>query len=146
MSCLNEKFLNQINENHQVKIQPSETRLSTANQMPIQIKSTVSVPIQIGPKNNEHTFCVLTQAVPDCLLGLDFLETNKCDALFPETKLKIDGNTLIPLYRKLFSFEEKQIYRVLALEKVSLPPQYVMIVPARIPGWKVPTNNKSHIV
>ena len=76
VSCLSEKLLNQINENHQAKIQPSTTRLSSAkNQMPIQIKGTVSVPIIIGPKTYEHTFYVLIEAASDCLLGLDFLET-----------------------------------------------------------------------
>ena len=138
VSCLIEKLSNQINENHQVQIQPSTTRLSSANQMPIQIKGTVSVPIKIGPKTYEHTFYVLTEAASDCLLGLDFLETTNCDALFSEGKLKIDRNTLVPLYRKQFSFDEKQVYRVVALEKVSIPPQHVMIVPGTIPGWKAP--------
>ena len=71
-------------------------------------------------------------------MGLDFLETNSCDALLLESKLKIDRNTLVPLYRKQFSFDEKQVYRVVALEKVSIPPQLVMIVPGTIPGSKAP--------
>ena len=50
VSCLSEKVFNQINEIHQVKIQPSTTRLSSANQMPFQIKGTVPVPIKIFPK------------------------------------------------------------------------------------------------
>ena len=100
--------------------------------MPFQIKSKVSVPIKIGPKTYEHTFYVLIEAASDCLLGLDFLETNNCDALFSEGKLKIDRNTLVPLYRKQFSFDEKQVYRVVALEKVSIPPQHVLIVPGTV--------------
>ena len=138
VSCLSEKLFNQINENHQVKKQPSTTRLSSVNHMPIQIKCTVSVPIKIGPKTYEHTFYVLIKAASDCLLGLDFLETNICGALFSEGKLKIDRNTLVPLHRKQFSFDEKQVYRVVLLEKVSIPPQHVMIVPGTIPGWKAP--------
>ena len=138
VSCLSKKLLNQINENHQVKIQPSTTGLSSANPVPIQIKGTVSVPIKIGPKMYEHTIYVLIEAASDCLLGLDFLETNNCDALFSESKLKIDRNTLVPFYRKQFSFNEKQVYRVVALDKVSAPPQHVMIVPGTFPGWKAP--------
>ena len=106
--------------------------------MLIQIKGTVSVPIKIGPNTYEHTFYVLIEAAPDCLLGLDFLETINCDALFSESKLKIDRNTLVPLYRKQSLFDEKQVYRVVAMEKVSFLPQHVMIVPGTIPGWKVP--------
>ena len=138
VSCLSEKLFNQINENHQVKIQPSTIRLSSANQRPIQIKGTVSVPIKIGLKKYEHTFYILIQAASECLLGLDIFETNKCDALFPERKLKIDRNIMVPLHRKQFSFDEKHVYRLVALEKVSIPPQHVMIVPGTIPVWKAP--------
>ena len=106
--------------------------------MPIQIKRTVSVRIRIGPKTHEHTFYVLIEAASDCLLGLDFLETNKCDALFSESKVQIDKNTLVPLYRKQFSFDEKQVHRVVASEKVSISPQHVTIVPGPIPGSKLP--------
>ena len=138
VSCLSETLFHQINENHQVKIQPSTTRLSSANQMPIQVKGTESVPVKIGPKMHEHTTYVLIEAASDCLLGLDFLDTNNCDALFSDDKLEIHRNTLVPLYRKQFSFDEKQIYRVVALEKVLIPPQHVMTVPGTIPGWKAP--------
>ena len=117
VSYLSEKVFNQTNENHQVKIQPSTRRLSSANQMPIQIKGTVSVSIKIVPKMYKQTFYVLIEAASDCLLGLDFLETNNCDALFFKRKLKIDRNTLVPLYRKQFSFDEKQVYRVVAVRR-----------------------------
>ena len=136
VSCLSEKLSNQIIENHQAKIQPSTTRLSSANQMPNQIKGTVSVPIKKRPKAYEHTFYVLMEAASGCLLGLDFHETIYCDTLFAEGKLKIDINTLVPLYRKESSFNEKQVYRVVALEKVLIPPQHLMIVPGTVPGWK----------
>ena len=106
--------------------------------MPIQIKGTVSVPIKIGSKAYEHILYVLIEAASDCLLGLDFLETNNCDALFSKRKLKIDKNILVPLYRKQFSFYEKQVYRLVALEKVSILPQHVMIVPGTIPGCRAP--------
>ena len=106
--------------------------------MAIQNRSTVSIPIQAGPKNYDHTFFVRIEAASDWLLGLDFLETNRCDALFSENKLKIDRITLVPLYRKQFSFDEKQVCKVAALEKVSLLLQHVMIAPTTILGWKVP--------
>ena len=83
--------------------------------MPIQIKGTVFVPIKIGPTKHEHTFYVLKEAASDCLLGFNFLQTIRCDELFSEGKLKIDRNTLVPLYGTQFSFDEKQVYRVVAL-------------------------------
>ena len=95
MSYLSDKLFNQINENHQIKIQPSILILGTANQKPIQTKGTASVPIETGPKMYEHIFYVIIEAASVCLLGLDFLETNDCDALFSESKLKTDRNTLV---------------------------------------------------
>ena len=62
VSCLSEKLFNRINENHQFKIQPSTTRLSSVNQMPTQNKGTVFVPIKKGPKKWEDTFYVLVEA------------------------------------------------------------------------------------
>ena len=101
-----------------MKIQLSTTRLSTTNQMPIQIKGTVAVPIQIGPKKYEHTFYFSIQAASDGLLGFDFLESNKCDALFLAGELIIDRNTLVFFYRKQFFFDRKQLYKIVALENV----------------------------
>ena len=137
MSCLSEKLFSQINENHQVKIESSTTRLSSANQMPIQIKATLSVPIKKGAKIFQDTFYVSIEAASVCLLGLDVLETNKCGALISGGKSQIDKH-FGPFLRKPFSLEEKQIYRKVALEKVSIPPQHSMIVPGKIPSWKVP--------
>ena len=45
---------------------------------------------------------------------------------------------MVLIYRKQFSFDENQVYRLVALEKVSIPPQHVMIVPGIIAGWKAP--------
>ena len=106
--------------------------------MTIHFKGRVSVPNKISPTKYKHTFYVSIEAASDCLPGLDTLEINNFDALFSEGKLKIDRNTLVPLYEKQFSFDEKQICRVVALEKVSIPPQHVMIVPGTILGSKVP--------
>ena len=77
--------------------------------MPIQNESRASVLIKTGPKTYEHTFYVLIEAASDCLLGLDFLLTNNCDALFSDSNLKIDRYILVPFYRQQFSSDEKQV-------------------------------------
>ena len=89
------------------------------------IEGTSSVPIKLDPQTYEHTVYVLVKAASDCLLGLDFLATNNSDAQFSEDKLKTDRSTLVPPYRKQFSFNEKQVYTIVALEKISIPPQHV---------------------
>ena len=48
--------------------------------MPIQVKGRVSVLIEIGLTEYLHTLYGLIEAASDCLLGLDFLETNNCDS------------------------------------------------------------------
>ena len=78
----------------------------------------------------------LIEAASDCLLGLYFFETIRCDTLFSEGKLRIGRNSLVPFYWKQFSFDENQVYRKVALEKISIPPQHVLILSGTIPGWK----------
>ena len=136
VSCLSEKLFNQINENHQVEIQPQNSAAQTRCRF--KLKAQYPYQIKICPKTCEHTFYVLIEAASYCLLGLDFLGANKGDAQFSEGKLKIDRKTLVPFYRKQFLFDEKQVYRAVALEKVSIPPQHVMIAPGTIAGWKEP--------
>ena len=52
--------------------------------------------------------------------------------------MKNDRNSMVPFFKKKFSFHDKQVYRVVALEKVSISPQLVMIVPGKVLGWKAP--------
>ena len=80
----------------------------------------------------------MIEATSDCLLGHDFLQTIICDKIFSEGKLKNDGKTLVPFYGKEFSFDEKQVFREVAIEKVSNPQHHLMIAPGMIPGQKAP--------
>ena len=76
------KFFNALNGSHQVTIQPNTTRLSTANQMPIQFNGRVATAIQIGPKTYEPTIYVLIEAASIFLLGFNFPGTSNCDGFF----------------------------------------------------------------
>ena len=89
VSCLSEKLFNQISENHQVKIQPSTTRLSNANQMLIITEGPVSAPIEIGPRAYEHTFSALIEAASDCPLDLIFLTQKTVMHCFQKENLKM---------------------------------------------------------
>ena len=44
----------------------------------------------------------------------------------------------MPLHRKHFSFDDRQVYRLVALEIVSIPTENDMIVPGTIPVWQAP--------
>ena len=47
-----------------------------------------------------HTFLALEASEAECLLGLDFLETHKCDPMFSEMKLQLNrGTSANPFHR-----------------------------------------------
>ena len=104
----------------------------------IEVKGVVRLPVVIGPKSYEHDFCVLGKSEADCLLGLDFLETNKCDPLFSCMKSKLDSNSFVPLYHEQFDYGHDNVFRVISTETLSVPPGYTRIIPAHIPNWKRP--------
>ena len=68
-------------------LKPCLRKLRAASRLPIEVKGVVCLPVVIGPKSYEHDFCVLHKSEGDCLLGLDLLETNKCDLLVSCMKL-----------------------------------------------------------
>ena len=109
-----------------------------ANKLPISSRGTVRLPITIGPKHYEHEFHVLIDSEADCLVGLDFLRTNKCDPLFSKDPLRLDSKNHVPLYNRKLNHEVNTVFRVIATETVSVPAGYAMILPARIQEWQRP--------
>ena len=82
VSCLSASIYDELKKTHNFDLRPCLRKLKAANGLPIEVKDVVRVPVVIGPKSYEHEFCVLDKSEADCLLGLDFLETNKCNPLF----------------------------------------------------------------
>ena len=66
----------ELKQTHQSDLKPCLRKLRAANGLAIEVKIVVRVPVIGGPKSIEHGFCVLDKSEADCLLGLDFLETN----------------------------------------------------------------------
>ena len=93
VSCLSPSIYDESKQTHKLDPKPCLRKLKAANGLPIEVKGVVRLPVVIGPKSYEHDFCVLDKSEADCLLGLDFLETNKCDPLFSCMKLKLDSNS-----------------------------------------------------
>ena len=77
VSCLSPLVYDKLKHTHKLDLKPCLRKLRGANGLPIEVKSVVRVRVVIGPKSYEHNFCVLDKSEVDCLLGLDFLETNK---------------------------------------------------------------------
>ena len=143
VSCLSPLIYDELKQMHKFDLKPCLRKLGAANGLPIEVKGVVRVPVVIGPKSYEHDFCVLDKSEADCLLGLDFLETNKCDPLFC-MKLKLDSNSFVPLYHKKFDYGHDNVFRVISTETLSVPPGHTRIIPAHIANWNNPQYNPVH--
>ena len=138
VSCLSPSIFDKLKQTHKFDLQPCLRKLKAANGLPIEVKGVVRLPVVIGPKSYEHDFCVLDKSEADCLLGLDFLETNKCDPLISCMKLKLDSNSFVPLYHKQFEYGHDNVFRVIATETLSVPPGHTRIIRSHIANWKRP--------
>ena len=95
-----------------------------------------SVPAVISPKSYEHDFCVPGISEADCLLSVDFLETNKCDPLFSCPQLQLDSHSFVPFYYNQFDYGHDNIFRVISTETLSVSPGHTRIILAHITNWK----------
>ena len=58
------------------------TQLKAANQLPVDTRGIVRLPVKIGGIKFEHKFHALAKFAAECFIGLDFLEDHQCDLLF----------------------------------------------------------------
>ena len=142
VSCLSSSTLEQLRKMRKIPLEPSQTKLVAANKHPINIRGTVRIPFKIGPKHFEHVFYVLEQSEADCLIGLDFLRTHKCDPLISQDKFRFEDGTQVPLFHRKVDDETTTVFRVVVSETISVPPGYAMIVPAHIADWSRPLHEK----
>ena len=137
-SCLSPSIYNELKQTQKFDLQPCLRKLKAANSLLTEVQGVVGLPAVIGPKSYEHDFCVLDKSEADCLLGLDFLETIKCDPLISCMKLKPDAHSFVPLYQKQFDYGNDNVFRVISTETRSVPPGRTRIIPAHKPNWKRP--------
>ena len=93
VSCLSPKVFVRLHPKKQVSLKPCSTRLLAANQGKNRVKGEVSVEMKIASMTFRHTFLVLEASEAECLLGLDFLQTHKCDPMFSEMKIRLNRDT-----------------------------------------------------
>ena len=138
VTCLSPLIYDKLKQTHKLDLKPCLGKLRAANGLPIEVKGFVRVPVVIGTKSYGHGFCVLDKSEADCLLDLDFLETNKCDSLFPCMKLQLDSHSFVPLYHKKFDYGHDHVFRVISTETFSVTPGHTRIIPAHRANWKQP--------
>ena len=119
-------------------MEPSRTQLKAVNQLPIEARGIVRLPVKICGIKVEHTFHVSAESEADCLMGLNFFEDHQCDALIAKKKLRLNDDTCVALYHKIFSIQTDEVFSVLATDSVLVAANHSMIIPAHIPGWKRP--------
>ena len=81
---------------------------------------------------------MLENTETDCLLRLDFLESNQCDPLFSGMELRLDPSHSVRMYHKTFDYHTNTVFRVVATEIILIPAGHTKILPAHIPNWKRP--------
>ena len=98
VSCLSSKNFIHLPQKIQSSLKPRSERLLAANQGKIKVKGEDTVEMKIASLTFRHAFFVLEASEAECLLGLDFLETHKCDPMFSEMKLRLNRNTSANLF------------------------------------------------
>ena len=82
VTCLSSAIFDSLQSTTPLNLSPLTTQLKAANQLPIETRGAVNLPVQIAEKVFDHTFHVLIKSESDCLIGLDFQEDHKCDPMF----------------------------------------------------------------
>ena len=136
VSCLSSEIYDSLKLKQSLKLEPALRQLKAANQVPIETRGVVRLPISLGERKCEHIIHVLAKSEADCLIGLDFLEDHQCDPLFSKKKLRMNDDTFVPLYHKVNTIQTDQVFRVVSTENVWIPAGHSMIIPVHIPGWK----------
>ena len=70
-------------------------------------------------------------------MGIDFLRTNRSDAVFSKVKNRTDREKPITILKKQFFLDKKQVNQVV-VKKYDSSHKHVMIVPGTRPNWKTP--------
>ena len=65
VSCLSSAILDSLRSKIPLELSPSTKQLKAANQLPIETRSTVNLPVQIAEKVFDHTFHVLVKSESD---------------------------------------------------------------------------------
>ena len=86
--------------------------------------------MSLASNQYQQQFFVLKSSEADCLLGLDFLEDNHCDAPFSRMKLRFPFSQTVPLphSRKPLSGPSFEQLQVIARETTFLPAGHEFVI------------------
>ena len=72
VSCLSSEIYDSLKLKPSLKLEPALRQVKAAQQLPIETRGVVRLPISLGGRKFEHIFHVLAKSEADCLIGLDF--------------------------------------------------------------------------
>ena len=93
VSCLSPKVFVRLPPKIQSSLKRCSKQLLAAHQGGIKLKGKLAVEMKTASISFRHTFLVLEASGAECLLGLDFLEKQKCDPMFSKMKLRLNRGT-----------------------------------------------------
>ena len=130
VSCISQRLLKRLPVNFQNRLQPAHRRLLAANQAEIPVSGTVTLPISLASNRYQQQFFVLKSSEADCLLGLDFLEDNHCDALLSSMQLRFPNSQTVHLFhsRKAHSDPSPEQVKVIARETTFIPAGHEAVI------------------
>ena len=70
--CLSTEIYDSLKTKHSLKMETSRTQLKAANELPIEKRGIVRLPVKLCGINVEHKIHVLAKSEAHCLIGLDF--------------------------------------------------------------------------
>ena len=124
VSCISQRIMKRLPLNFQNQLKPVHCRLLVANQDKIPVSGTVTLPISLASDRYQQQFFVLKSSEADCLLGLDFMEDNKCDHLFSSMQLRFPNSQTVPLFHSRKDLSDS------SLEQVNVTVRETTFIPA----------------
>ena len=102
--------------------------------MEVKVKGEITVEMKLASMTFRHTSLVLEASEADCLLGLDLLETHKCDPMFSEMKLTLNRDTSANLFLRTAPVQSWNypVMEVVARETSFIPSDHEAIILGRI--------------
>ena len=114
----------------QSSLKPCSKRLLAANQGEIRVKGEVTVEMKIAIMASRHSFLFLEASESECLLGLEFHKTHKCDPTISEMKLCLDRSISANLFHRIAPVQSwhDPVMRVSARETFFIPSGHEAII------------------
>ena len=128
--CISQRLLKRLPVNFQNQLQQAHRRLLAANQAETPVSGTVTLPILPDSNRYQQQFFVPRSSEINCLLGLEFLEDNHCDALFSSMQLRFPQSQTVPLFhsRKTLSDPSPEQAKVTVRETTFIPAGHEAVI------------------